>query len=289
MNNSSQIVGENILCNTNSSKPSSVRIGGLQIGAGQPMAFIAGPCVIETEEATLELAFALKNIARENDIPLIFKASFDKANRSSIGSFRGPGLKKGLGILKRVKEATKLPIVTDIHLPEQAASAADVVDLIQIPAFLSRQTDLLVAAAKTEKPVNVKKGQFLSPIEMKNIVSKLRHSGCDKILLTERGASFGYRNLVVDFRSLYTMRSFGCPVIFDGTHSVQLPGGEGTRSGGEREFVFPLVRAAKAVGVDAVFLEVHKNPSEALCDGANSIDLEQFQELINQLKTIPKF
>jgi len=201
----------------------------------------------------------------------------------------GPGLKKGLEILGRVKEATKLPIVTDIHLPEQAASAAEVVDLVQIPAFLSRQTDLLVAAAQTGKPVNVKKGQFLSPAEMENIVSKLRHSGCDNILLTERGASFGYRNLIVDFRSLYTMRSFGCPVIFDGTHSVQLPGGKGTCSGGEREFVFPLVRAAKAVGVDCIFLEVHKKPSEALCDGANSIDLVQFQELIDQLKTIPKF
>lgn len=267
----------------------SVKVGNISIGGGSPPVFIAGPCVIENEKLTIEIALSLKAIAEENSIPLLFKASFDKANRSSITSFRGPGIKSGLQTLKKVKELTGLAIVTDIHLPEQAEAAAEHVDVIQIPAFLSRQTDLLTAAAKTGKVVNVKKGQFLSPNEMKNVINKLRDSGCEKILITERGSSFGYNNLVVDFRSLPIMRSLGCPVIFDGTHSVQLPGGEGKQSGGDRRFVFPLVRAAKAVGIDGIFLEVHPTPSKALCDGPNSIDINQFTELVREVKSIPSF
>ncbi len=261
----------------------------ISMGKGNPTVFIAGPCVIESEELTLEIALTLKKIAEKNNIPLIFKASFDKANRSSISSFRGPGLEKGLKILKLVKEKTALPILTDIHLPSQASLLAGVVDVIQIPAFLSRQTDLLVAAAKTGMVVNVKKGQFLAPLDMKNIVTKLKNSGCESITLTERGSCFGYNNLVVDFRALAIMRSLGCPVIFDGTHSVQLPGGDGTSSSGESKFVFPLVRAAKAVGVDGIFLEVHPDPDVALCDGKNSITPSQFETIVKDLARIPDF
>ena len=256
-----------------------VKIGGIEFGGGK-LVLLAGPCVLEGYERSLMIGRRVKEIAERLNIPYIFKASFDKANRSSIKSYRGPGMVEGLKILADIKRALDVPIVTDIHEAHQAKPVAEVADILQIPAFLCRQTDLLVAAAKTGKVVNVKKAQFLSARDMSNVVEKLRSSGTEKILLTERGTSFGYNNLVVDMRGLPIMRGFNCPVIFDGTHSVQLPGGAGTSSGGQREFVEPLVKAAVAVGVDGLFLEVHDKPEEGLSDGANMIPLDKLEKLL---------
>ncbi|MBQ3442243.1 MAG: 3-deoxy-8-phosphooctulonate synthase [Selenomonadaceae bacterium] len=255
-----------------------VKVGDIEIGGGK-LILLAGPCVLEGFERSLKIGRRAKEIAERLNMPYIFKASFDKANRSSIKSYRGPGLEEGLKILAAIKRELKVPIVTDIHETYQAAPVAEVADILQIPAFLCRQTDLLIAAAKTGKVVNVKKAQFLSARDMINVVDKLR-SQTEKILLTERGTSFGYNNLVVDMRGLPIMRGFGCPVIFDGTHSVQLPGGAGSASGGQREFVAPLVRAACAVGVDGLFLEVHDNPAEGLSDGANMIALDDLEKIL---------
>ncbi|TWI77292.1 2-dehydro-3-deoxyphosphooctonate aldolase (KDO 8-P synthase) [Desulfobotulus alkaliphilus] len=250
------------------------------------MLLIAGPCAIEGLDLCLQIAEFLKKETEKRQIPLVFKASFDKANRSSITSFRGPGMDEGLRILETVGKAFEVPVISDIHLPEQADAAAEVLDIIQIPAFLCRQTDLLAAAARTGKPVNVKKGQFLAPWDMKNVVTKLKESGASQIMLTERGASFGYNNLVVDFRSIPILKNFGYPVIFDATHSVQLPGGAGTHSSGQREFAPVLARSAMAAGADGLFIEVHPEPEKALCDGANSLHLSSLPGLLDQLCAI---
>ncbi len=262
-----------------------VTAGGVVFGDAA-LAIIAGPCVIENEEACLRHAARLAAISRAANMGLVFKSSFDKANRTSISSYRGPGLDAGLEILARIKRETGLPILTDIHEPHQCAVAAEVADILQVPAFLARQTDLLLAAARTGRIVNVKKGQFLAPWDMRPAIAKIESTGNGKILLTERGASFGYNNLVSDMRSLVIMRSFGYPVVFDATHSVQLPGAGGEGSGGQREFVAPLARAAVATGVDAVFMEVHEDPERALSDGANSYRLDQVGVLIDNLKRI---
>ncbi len=247
---------------------------------------LAGPCVLESEDVALTVAHELAEISARLDIPVVFKSSFDKANRTSITSYRGPGQQQGLSWLARVKNETGLPIVTDIHLPQQAAAVAEVADVIQIPAFLCRQTDLLLAAAKTGKIVNIKKGQFLAPWDMKNVVGKVREAGNELIWLTERGSTFGYNNLVVDMRSIAEMQSLGVPVIMDATHSVQLPGGQGSCSGGQREYVPLLARAAVAAGANGVFMEVHPDPDQALCDGPNSWPLDQAEGLIRQLRDI---
>jgi 2-dehydro-3-deoxyphosphooctonate aldolase (KDO 8-P synthase) len=258
----------------------------LRLGGKNPLFLIAGPCVIESESHARKMAESVAKIAADASIPYIFKASYDKANRSSSKSFRGPGPKEGLRILGNIKSDLKLPVLTDIHEREQAAPAAEVVDILQIPAFLSRQTDLLEAAAKTNRIVNVKKAQFLSPWDMKNVVDKLADTGNNNIMLTERGATFGYQNLVVDIRSFPIMKKFGYPVIFDATHSVQLPGGQGNASGGQPEFIEPLARAAVAAGVDGVFLETHDNPAEALSDGPNALPLAQLPALLARLKEL---
>ena len=258
----------------------------LRLGGKNPLFLIAGPCVIESESHARKMAESVAKIAAGTGIPYIFKASYDKANRSSAKSFRGPGAKEGLRILAKIKSDLKLPVLTDIHEREQAAPAAEVVDILQIPAFLSRQTDLLEAAAKTNRIVNVKKAQFLSPWDMKNVVDKLAASGNNNIILTERGATFGYQNLVVDIRSFPIMKKFGFPVVFDATHSVQLPGGQGNASGGQPEFIEPLARAAVAAGVDGIFLETHDNPAEALSDGPNALPLAQLPALLARLKEL---
>jgi 2-dehydro-3-deoxyphosphooctonate aldolase (KDO 8-P synthase) len=263
-----------------------ISIGSVKIGAGRPLILIAGPCVIESESATLRHAERLMTICNGLSMQLIFKASYDKANRTSIGAFRGPGIKEGLKILAKVKESLGLPILSDIHSIEQIAPAAEVLDVLQIPAFLCRQTDLLVAAARSGRVINVKKGQFLAPWDMKNVAGKLASSGNENIILTERGASFGYNNLVVDMRSFPVMRSTGYPVVFDATHSVQLPGGQGESSGGQREFVEYLSRAAVATGIDGIFMEVHEDPDKALCDGPNSIPLSELPVLLKKLRAI---
>jgi len=247
---------------------------------------IAGPCVIEDAALTLEIAQALKEYAAELSLPLIFKASYDKANRTALASFRGPGLEKGLAILARVKEEVGLPVLSDVHRISEVAPAAKILDVLQIPAFLCRQTDLVVAAAATGKPVNIKKGQFLAPWDMAPVVEKTRSTGNTQIFLTERGTSFGYNNLVVDMRSLAILRGLGCPVVLDATHSVQLPGSQGSCSGGQREFVPLLARAAVAAGVDGVFLEVHPNPDQARCDGPNSLPLKDVLPLWRTLKAL---
>lgn len=247
---------------------------------------LAGPCVIESREITLQTAEKLAAIANRLALPLVFKSSFDKANRTSVTSFRGPGMEEGLKILAEAKAATGLPIVTDIHHPEQAALVAEVADVLQIPAFLCRQTDLLVAAAKTGKIINIKKGQFLAPWDMKNAVDKVRASGNDQIWLTERGATYGYNNLVVDMRSIPEMAKFDVPVVFDATHSVQIPGGLGGASGGQREYVPVLASAAVAAGASGVFMECHPDPDNALCDGPNSLPLDQAETLLKRLKAI---
>jgi 2-dehydro-3-deoxyphosphooctonate aldolase (KDO 8-P synthase) len=263
-----------------------ISIGSLRVGGRQPLILIAGPCVIESEEHALLMARRLTEIASNAAVPFVFKASYDKANRSSSESYRGPGLDEGLRILKKIKDRFGVPILTDIHEASQAAPAADVVDVLQIPAFLSRQTDLLVAAGKTGRVVNLKKGQFLSPWEMPNAVEKLLKTGNDRIILTERGTSFGYQNLVVDMRSFPILRKTGCPVVFDVTHSVQLPGGLGKASGGQPEFIESLARAGAAVGVDGIFLEVHENPAKALSDGTNALPLAELPALLGKLKQI---
>ena len=260
----------------------------ISIGDGAPLTLIAGPCVIESIDIATETAAFLKKMSVDLDIPVIFKASYDKANRTSISAFRGPGLTDGLDILAGIKKTFNLPVLSDVHTVEQMQPAARILDIIQIPAFLCRQTDLLKAAARTGKPVNVKKGQFLAPWDMANVVEKLSEAGNRNVLLTERGAMFGYNNLVVDFRSLKIMRDLGCPVIFDATHSIQLPGGAGTSSGGQREFAPVLARAAVAAGADAVFMEVHPDPDRALCDGPNSLPLDSLYELVSELKRIHK-
>lgn len=266
-----------------------IKIGkSITIANNLPFVLIAGPCVIESEKHALGIAAKLKKLCAEMKIPFIFKASYDKANRSSISSYRGPGMEDGLRILSKIKKQLDLPVVTDVHTEEQAKIVSEVVDMIQIPAFLSRQTDLIKACALTGKPVNIKKGQFLAPEDMANVVKKAESFGNYKISLTERGASFGYHNLVVDFRGLEIMKETGCPVIFDATHSVQLPGGQGTKSGGNREFVMPLVKAACAVGVAALFLETHENPDKALSDGANSVSLKYLKTILKQATAIDK-
>jgi len=263
-----------------------ITIGNVRIGGNQPLFLIAGPCVIESEGHALKIAGRLAEIAAEAKISLVFKASYDKANRSSGQSYRGPGLVAGLRVLAKIKRELALPILTDIHEASQAAPAAEVADVLQIPAFLSRQTDLLIAAGKTGRVVNLKKGQFLSPWEMANAVEKVAATGNDNIFLTERGASFGYQNLVVDMRSFPILRKTGCPVVFDVTHSVQLPGGAGKSSGGQPEFIEPLARAGTAVGVDGIFLEVHENPAQALSDGTNALPLAELPALLGKLKQI---
>jgi 2-dehydro-3-deoxyphosphooctonate aldolase (KDO 8-P synthase) len=263
----------------------TVEAGDVVFG-GPRLAIIAGPCVIESAESSLRHAERLARISREVGLALVFKSSFDKANRTSHSSFRGPGLEAGIRVLERVKRETGLAVLTDVHEPQQASLAAEVVDILQIPALLSRQTDLVSAAAATGRVVNLKKGQFLAPWEMKAVVAKAEASGSRRILLTERGFSFGYNNLVSDMRSLVIMRGFGYPVVFDATHSVQLPGAGGERSGGQREFVAPLARAAAAVGVDAIFMEVHEEPERALSDGANSYPLDCLPGLLRDLRRI---
>jgi len=259
------------------------QIGPYRCGRGQPLLLIAGPCVIETEELTLSIARRLKEIVRGQSVQLVFKASFDKANRTSGAAFRGAGLNAGLRVLARVKELTGLPVTTDIHESQQAASVAEVCDLLQIPAFLARQTDLLVAAAQTGRAVNVKKGQFMAPWDMKNVVAKLNAAGCRNVLLCERGTFFGYGRLVNDMRALPEMQSIGAPVIFDATHSVQEPGGLGSATGGNRAMVEPLARAAVAVGVDGLFFEVHPDPDHAPSDGPNMLKLDEFPAVLRRI------
>jgi 2-dehydro-3-deoxyphosphooctonate aldolase (KDO 8-P synthase) len=268
--------------------PRSIPIGAFRIGAGEPLVLIAGPCVIESEGHAMKMAERLTKIAAKAKVPLVFKASYDKANRSSLSSFRGPGLAGGLEILRKIKARFRVPVLTDIHEPDQAGAAADVCDVLQVPAFLSRQTDLLTAAGKTGRVVNLKKGQFLSPWEMANAVAKVKSTGNNKVIITERGVSFGYNNLVVDMRSFPILAKTGCPVIFDVTHSVQLPGGQGHASGGQPEFIEPLARAGTAVGVDGIFLEVHERPERALSDGSNALRLDRLPELLAKLKPIAK-
>lgn len=261
----------------------SLPIGSVSVGGDQPLVLIAGPCVIENEAHTLRLAAALRELADKIGAALIFKASYDKANRTSVVSYRGPGLEEGLKILDKVKRETGLPVLSDVHEVSQVAAAAEVLDVIQIPAFLSRQTDLLVAAGRSGRVVNIKKGQFQAPWDVENAVGKVRSTGNEQIMLTERGASFGYNNLVTDMRSLVIMRRTGCPVVFDATHAVQLPGGAGSSSGGQREFVAPLSRAAVATGIDGLFWEVHNAPDQALCDGPNSLLLTDVEPLWRQM------
>lgn len=265
-----------------------IKIGNIRIGGKLPFVLIAGPCVIENRALTLKIASTLKKIASKANVPLVFKASYDKANRTSINSFRGPGLKRGLEILQEVKDRFKVPVLSDVHSVEDMAQAAKVLDIIQIPAFLCRQTDLLNAAGKTKKIVNIKKGQFLAPADIRQVVKKIEHAGNKKILLTERGTSFGYNNLVTDFRSLAIMQQTGYPVIFDATHSVQQPGGLGTKSGGSSEYIPLLSRCALAAGCSAIFLEVHPNPKKALSDGPNMLALNKLEKLLVELKAIDK-
>ena len=263
-----------------------IKLGELRLGGGNPLFLIAGPCVIESEAHARMMAERVAKIAADAGVPYIFKASFDKANRSSLKAFRGPGLSEGLRILGKIKSELQLPILTDIHEVAQAEPAAEVADVLQIPAFLARQTDLLLAAAKTGKIINVKKAQFLSPWDMGNVAEKAASTGNKKIILTERGASFGYNNLVVDMRAFPVMAKFGYPVVYDVTHSVQLPGGKGDASGGQPEFIETLARAGVAAGVDGIFLETHDNPAAALSDGSNALPLSQLPQLLARLKEL---
>lgn len=263
-----------------------VKVGSIEVGGKNPIALIAGPCVIEGSERTLMIGREIKAIADKLGIPYIFKASYDKANRSSFNSFRGPGMEEGLKILANIKQELGVPVLSDIHDITQVDAAAKVLDVMQIPAFLCRQTDLVYKAGLAGKVVNVKKGQFLAPLDMKNVIAKIEESGNEHIMLTERGATFGYNNLVVDMRSLAIMRSLGYPVVFDATHSVQLPGGAGTTSGGQREFVPYLTRAAVGVGIDALFMEVHDNPEEACSDGPNMLYIHQLEGLLRDVLEI---
>ena len=266
-----------------------VAVGNVIFGGNRPFVLIAGPCAIEEEGLTLRIAAYLKDLCGELGIPLVFKASFDKANRTSASAFRGPGMAEGLNILAKVKALYGLPVISDIHDQTQIAAAADVLDIIQIPAFLSRQSDLLAAAGATGKTINVKKGQFLAPWDMRNVAAKIQATGNQNVLLTERGTTFGYNNLVVDMRSLVIMREVsGCPIVFDATHSVQLPGGAGTASSGQRQYVGALSRAAVAIGIDGLFWEVHENPDVALCDGPNSLALTSLRPMLEELVAIDR-
>ena len=266
----------------------AVRVGGVTIGGGAPLAVIAGPCVIESRDAALRHAERLRAFAGRAGVGLVYKSSFDKANRTALGSFRGVGIDEGLAILAEVRRETGLPVLTDVHEKDQIVAVADVVDVLQTPAFLCRQTDFVVAVAAAGKPVNLKKGQFLSPAEMARVVEKARSTGNDALLVTERGFAFGYHNLISDMRALPVLAETGCPVVFDATHSVQQPGGLGIASGGERRFVAPLARAAVATGVDAVFMEVHEDPSRALSDGATSLALAELPALLGVLAAIDR-
>jgi 2-dehydro-3-deoxyphosphooctonate aldolase (KDO 8-P synthase) len=269
-----------------------VKIGGVAVGGGSPLAVIGGPCAIESERHALMVAERLQRITDSAGVPFVYKSSYDKANRFSVRSYRGPGLVEGLRILRKVKEVTGLPVLSDVHDVSEVEPAAEVLDVLQVPAFLCRQTDLLLACGRTGKPVNVKKGQFVAPRDMSNMVDKVRSTGNEGILLTERGTSFGYNNLVVDFRGLPIMQAMGYPVVFDATHSVQLPGGEGTRSGGERQYVAALARAAVAVGVDALFMEMHEDPDRTLpdgrplSDGPNMLRLDDLPRLLDEIRAI---
>ena len=270
----------------------AVQIGGVTIGGGAPLALIGGPCAIENEKHALMVAERLQRMTADARVPFIYKSSYDKANRSSIRAYRGPGLAEGLRILRSVKEKTGLAVLSDVHDVAEVAPAAEVLDVLQVPAFLCRQTDLIVACARSGRPVNVKKGQFVAPRDMANVVEKVRASGSEALLLTERGTSFGYNNLIVDFRGLPIMRAFGYPVIFDATHSVQLPGGQGDRSGGERQYVQALARAAVAVGVDGLFMEMHEDPDRTLedgrplSDGPNMLRLDDLPRLLDEIRAI---
>ena len=270
----------------------AVRIGSVVIGGGAPLALIGGPCAIENEKHALMVAERLQRVTADARVPFIYKSSYDKANRSSINAYRGPGLTEGLRILQKVKDETGLAVLSDVHDVSEVAPAAQVLDVLQVPAFLCRQTDLIVACARSGRPVNVKKGQFVAPRDMINVVEKVRASGTEDLLLTERGTSFGYNNLVVDFRGLPIMRAFGYPVVFDATHAVQLPGGQGDRSGGERQYVQALARAAVAVGVDALFMEMHEDPDRTLedgrplSDGPNMLRLDDLPRLLDELRAI---
>lgn len=270
----------------------AVKIAALSIGGDAPLLLIGGPCAIEDERHALMMAERLVGITAAARVPFIYKSSYDKANRSSVHSYRGPGLKEGLRILRRVKETVGVPVLSDVHDPSEVGPAAEVLDVLQVPAFLCRQTDLVLACGRSGRPVNVKKGQFLAPREMRNVVEKLRSTGCEDILLTERGTSFGYNNLVVDFRNMPIMRALGYPVVFDATHSVQLPGGQGDRSGGERQYVQALARAAVAVGVDALFMEIHEDPDRTLADGRplsdgpNMLRLDDLPRLLDEIAAI---
>jgi 2-dehydro-3-deoxyphosphooctonate aldolase (KDO 8-P synthase) len=265
-----------------------ISIGPVTIGGKRPLVFIAGPCVIESEDSCLEIGEFLSDLTRSLNLPFIFKASYDKANRSSLQSYRGPGLAKGLEILGRVKMEFRIPILSDVHRFEEVEEAAHVLDVLQIPAFLCRQTDFVLAVAGAGKAVNVKKGQFLAPWDMRNIIEKIKSAGNRSILLTERGMTFGYNNLIADMRSLMIMRQMGYPVVFDVTHSLQLPGALGSSSGGQREFIAAMARAAVAVGIDGLFMEVHPHPAEALCDGPNSQPLGELKPLLEQLLAIDR-
>lgn len=269
-------------------KTKEIRIGKIRIGGNNPLVLIAGPCVIESEGATIKTAHKLREIVEKIGISLIFKSSYDKANRSSKDSFRGPGIKEGLRILKKVKKETGLPILSDVHNLNEVRQVSEVLDILQIPAFLCRQTDLIVAVARTGKPVNIKKGQFLAPWDVKNIIEKVEDAGNHKVLITERGVSFGYNNLVADMRSIPIIRSFGYPVIFDATHSLQVPGGLGKSSGGQRDMVPYLARAAVATGCDGLFLEVHECPEKALCDGPNMMNIGDLSTLLKDIKKIDR-
>ncbi len=264
-----------------------VKVGNIIVGSGN-LALIAGPCVIESREHAMFMADSLRQITSRLSVPFIFKASFDKANRSSIESYRGPGIDKGLSILAEIRQTYSIPVTSDIHEPSHAPMAAEVLDLIQIPAFLCRQTDLLLAAGKTGKPVNIKKGQFMAPWDMENVIRKVESTGNHDVMLTERGTSFGYNNLVCDMRSLAIMEKMGKPVVLDVTHSLQLPGGRGKSSGGNRDFILPLARAGVAFGIDALFLEVHDRPEKALSDGPNSLRLSDLEVLLCQVIDIQK-
>jgi 2-dehydro-3-deoxyphosphooctonate aldolase (KDO 8-P synthase) len=263
-----------------------VKINDIFIGQGYPLVLISGPCVIEGYDTTFKIASFLKELTQKLDIPFIFKTSYDKANRTSINSFRGPGIVDGLNILKRIKSELGIKILSDVHRINEVADAAPILDIIQIPAFLCRQTDFIIEVAKTGKPVNIKKGQFLAPWDIVNVVEKVTSTGNNQVLLTDRGTMFGYNNLVADFRSIKIMQDTGWPVIFDVTHSIQLPGGSGTSSGGQREFAPILAKAAVAAGADGIFMEVHTDPDKALCDGPNSLKIDTLFELLPQLKAI---
>ncbi len=266
----------------------TVNIGDISIGGGAPFFLIAGPCVIESEDVLLKTAYGLKKITDKLGLSWVLKSSFDKANRSSLGGFRGPGQEEGLALLEKTKKETGAPVISDVHDISQAAAAAEVLDMIQIPAFLCRQTDLLIAAGRTGKPVNIKKGQFMAPADMVQAAAKVESTGNDRILITERGSSFGYHNLVVDMRSFAIIRGSGYPVVFDATHSVQLPSAQGHSSGGDRRFVPALARAAAGAGVDGIFMEVHPDPENALCDGPNSIPLDAVETLLKTLIEIDR-